>query len=94
MKRLLLVMGLALLGIPLTFGMTFGEDTEGVNYHFSHQDGSGTKSSASYNPQAEGDGWSRTYDSGNVQNADGSWTFKFGSENGISIRTAPAWGDD
>ena len=88
MKRLLLVMGMVLLGIPLTFCVTFAEDTEGVNFHFSHQDGSGTKSSYSYNPDA---GSSYTFDSGNTLNSDGSYSYRFGNDdgNGITYRTEP-----
>ena len=94
MKRLFLGMGIVLLGIPLTFCVTFAENTQGINYHFSHQDGTGTQSAASYNPQAPGNGMSYTYDGGDTQNADGSWTYNFGGEDGISYRTPPVYGDD
>ena len=96
MKRLFLVMGVVLLGIPLTFCVTFGEDTEGVNFHFSNSDGTGTQSSASYNPQGEGSGWSQTFDSGSTLNADGSWSVPLSDAdgNGITVRSQPVYGSD
>ena len=96
MKSLLSVIGMVLLGIPLTFCVTFGEDTPGINYHFSHADDTGTRSSSSYNPSGPGNGMSYTFDSGNTLNSDGSYSYRFGNNdgNGITYRTEPAYGDD
>jgi len=81
-----LIFALLLIAAP-----ALADDTQGLNYHFSHQDSTGTQASASYNPDAPGTGWSYTYDSGNTQNSDGSWTLNFGGENGISYRTPPVY---
>ena len=89
-KCLIIALAILLMAAP-----AFADDTQGANYHFSHQDGSGTKAGTSYNPDGKGDGWSYRYDSGNSLNADGSTTYTFGNDgNGISIRTEPVWGSD
>jgi hypothetical protein len=92
MKRSIIILAMAILLIAVP---VLAENTPGVNYHFSHQDGSGTKAGTSYNPDGPGTGWSYRYDSGNTQNSDGSFTYTFGNDgNGISIRTEPVWGSD
>ena len=92
MKRLIITLALAVLWIS----PALAEDTQGLNYHFSHQDATGTRSSSSYNPQAEGSGWSETYDSGAVLNSDSSWSVPLGNGegNGIVVRTEPVYGSD
>ena len=82
---------IAVIAIALAIwaAVSYSEDTEGINFHFSHADDTGTKSAASYNPDAPGTGWSYTYDSGATLNSDGSWTIPLGGDdgNGISYRT-------
>lgn len=91
MKRLIITLAVALLWIS----PALAEDTEGINYHFSHSDATGTKSSASFNPDGPGTGWSYTFDNGNTLNSDGSYSYRFGDQdNGITYRTEPVYGDD
>jgi len=87
MKKTIIILAMTLLLIATP---ALAEDTPGVNYHFSHADGTGTQSAASYNPDGKGNGWSYTYDSGTTQNSDGSWTYRYGDDgNGITYRTEP-----
>ena len=65
MKTILVTLAILLLVVPAYAG----DDDPGVNFKFNHLDGTGTKSSSSYNPQI---GWSYTFDSGNTRKADGS----------------------
>ena len=93
MKRLIITLAIAILLIAVP---ALAEDTQGLNYHFSHSDATGTKSSSSYNPDGSGNGMSYTFDSGNTLNSDGSYSYRFGNDdgNGITYRTEPAYGDD
>ena len=90
MKRLIITLALAVLWIS----PALAEDTQGLNYHFSHQDATNTRSAASYNPDGPGDGWSQTFDSGATLNSDGSWSVPLGGDNGITVRTEPVYGSD
>ena len=91
MKRSIIIIALLLIAAP-----ALAEDTEGINYNFSHADGTGTQASSSFNPDGPGSGWSNTFDSGATLNSDGSWSTPLGDgeDNGIVVRTEPAWGDD
>jgi hypothetical protein len=88
MKRIFIILAVLLMAAP-----ALAEDAPGVNYRFSHPDGTGTKSAMSYNPQT---GASFTFDSGNTLNADGSMTYTFGNDggSGIVVRTQPIYGPD
>ncbi|MBC8177209.1 MAG: hypothetical protein ISR61_03485 [Desulfobacteraceae bacterium] len=89
MKRSIIILAMALLWIS----PALAEDTQGVNFHFSNSDATGTKSSASFNPDGPGTGWSQTFDSGATLNSDGSWSIPLGDGegNGITVRTAPVF---
>jgi opacity protein-like surface antigen len=90
MKRLFIILALVLLWAT----PALSDDTVGANYHFSHADGTGTRSSSSFNPDAPGSGWSHTFDSGSTLNSDGSWSIPLSQDaNAIVIRTEPTFDD-